>query len=575
MSQLTYSLSFPHPASHYVEVEMLLENISSKDYSGFIELKMPVWTPGSYLVREYAKNVEGFGAWGEASDPLTWRKTNKNTWQIELAPFPKILKIAYKVYSFEISVRNNFVDESHALIVGANTFMYLERHQNQKAFLEINLPSQWKNIETALPRLSAHRFEIPDFDTLIDSPLELGNAPSIDFEVGGIPHRHVLYGLEDSGLDSEQFIKDTQAIVQAAQAVFGENPCKNYLFVTHFLKESREGLEHKDCTILHFPRVDFGKPEGYKDFLSLAAHEYFHVWNIKRLRPEPLGPFDYSQENYTTLLWQVEGFTSYFEKLILYKSTIIDEGAYLETLSKKINYIENQPGMAVQSLAEASWDAWIKAYRPNENSPNATISYYAKGAVIALLLDAFIIRHSQAQNNLNTVMQKMYQHYYKELDRPFTEAELKAVLEETAQSSLDSFFEAYIYQTKAIEYAEFLEPLGLILQRKESEETKAEIGITLQENKITFVKRSSVAERDGLNVGDTFLAINEIVPNDFAEFLENIKPSESLNCLVNRNGLVKEITLNADKIKEEEWILSKLEMLSPAQKSNQDKFLRR
>ncbi len=576
MSSLTYSIYFTQPANHYVEVEIRWENFE-QPASGLVYFKMPVWTPGSYLLREYARNVEKFAAWANDSQALEARKQRKNTWEIKLLPHQNWLKVTYRVYSFEVSVRNNFVDEAHALIVGANTFMYIEGFQHQPAQLEVKLPPQWTKIETALSEVAPHRFYVPDFDTLIDSPLELGNAFGIDFEVAGIPHRHVLYGLSEKQIDAPKLCQDTMDIVLAAQRFFGENPCERYLFVTHFLYENRGGLEHKNCTILQHTRDEFKTEEGYLDYLSLVAHEYFHVWNIKRLRPTPLGPFDYEQENYTTLLWQVEGFTSYYEKLILHKAKLIDEEAYLATLSKKINHIENQPGIQVQSIAEASWDAWIKAYRPNENSPNSSISYYTKGAVVAMMLDAFIIRHSQAQHSLDTVMQQMYQKYYKELDRPFTEEELKKALEDAAQKSMDDFFKDYIHGTQNIDYQAFIEPLGLALkiQQEKEEKTRPEIGFSIQKNKVIFVKRGSPAERDGLNVGDTLLAINGEVREDFSDLLSRVVVSENLTLSLQRDGLMKEINICADQAKTQERTLTLLPQLTKAQQKNQDKFFRR
>lgn len=576
MPQLTYTLSFPNPANHYLEVEILWQNFPQPK-SGFFDLKIPVWTPGSYLIREYARNIEGFKAFDEDDNALKYRKINKNTWRVILDCSQKTLKIKYRIYCFEVSVRNNFLDADHALIVGANTFMYFEGWQDQDAHLIVKPPQIWQNIITALPLISENNYYIPDYDTLIDAPLGLGNAQVHTFEIGEIPHVHAFLGIEASyQFSSEQLIKDTKKIAKAAQEVFGENPCERYVFLTYLLEESRGGLEHKDSTVLHFPRLDFQKEEGYKEYLSLLGHEYFHLWNVKRLRPTPLGPFDYEKENYTTLLWQVEGFTSYYEKIILLKAGIINEEEYLATLSKKINQIESQEGLKVQSLSEASWDAWIKAYRPNENSANATISYYTKGAVIALLLDALIITNSEGKHSLDTLMSNLYQRYYKELDKPFTEEELKSALENLTNSSLDTFFEQYIYGVEALSYNHFLAPLGLQLEEAPTEKPIIpQIGIQLQKNEIKMVKMNSPAERDGLNVGDKLLAIDGYVPRNFNKHLQKIQINQLINFTLNRAGILKNIQVKIDALAPSVWQLSPLKTLSAEQKKYQQVFFRK
>ncbi len=576
MPQLTYTLSFPNPANHYLEVSMVWQNFPQPK-AGFFDLKLPVWTPGSYLIREYARNVEGFAAFDESQKTLNFRKINKNTWRVLLDGKQESLKISYQIYCFEVSVRNNFVNADHALIVGANTFMYFEGWQEQDAYLTVELPSGWNSITTPLPSLSECSFYVPDYDTLVDAPLAVGSAVLHHFDVEEVPHLHAFYGIDAKKIPHKQLVKDTKSIAQAAQQVFGENPCERYVFITYLLEESRGGLEHKDSTVLHFPRLDFQTKEGYKDYLSLLGHEYFHLWNVKRLRPAPLGPFDYEKENYTTLLWQVEGFTSYYEKLILLKAGIINQEEYLETLSKKINQIESQEGIRVQSLAEASWDAWIKAYRPNENSPNATISYYTKGAVIALLLDALIIKNSQGTATLDTLMQNMYQRYYKELDKPFTEEELKAALAQLTNSNLDSFFEEYINGVEGINYNYFLAPLGLFLDEEPTQLLipQAQIGISLHKNEIKMVKRHSPAERDGLNVGDKIIAIDGNIPHSFSKYLQKVNVNQVITFTINRTGLLKNIQVKVDSLTPEVLKISSLKDLSIEQKKYQEVLFRR
>ncbi|NJL13806.1 MAG: M61 family metallopeptidase [Microscillaceae bacterium] len=336
-------------------------------------------------------------------------------------------------------------------------------------------------------------------------------------------------------------------MVEAATQIFGKNPLSDYHILVQMTDQQRGGLEHLNSTALQYTRTGLETPEGYEDFLSLVAHEYFHIWNVKRLRPAPLGPFDYERENYTTLLWQAEGFTSYYEKLILKKAGLISQEAYLDSLSKKINQIESQPGQALQSLAESSWDAWIKAYRPDENSANATISYYTKGAVVAMLLDLLLIAQTEGEACLDEVMQDLYARYYEQANRGFSEDELKAALEGRAQISLEDFFAHYIHQTQALPYEAYFDKLGIDFLWETASSDKPYWGMAVEGKIIRQVWEGGPAHRDGLSAFDQIVAINGIFPPSLSNWLEKQKTGARYEYTVLREGLLKTVFVSLDQ----------------------------
>lgn len=576
-SSLTYSLSFPEPHTHYVEVKIRLENWHQVEKTSFIDLKMASWTPGSYLIREYARNVESFAAFGATGQNLPFRKINKNTWRVELNTETEMIEITYRVYAFEMSVRTSFVDDSQAYLNGASIFLYPAAYPHLSSALWIESDKKWKNITTALPKMEGEEFAffVEDFDTLADSPILIGNQLVFEASLMNIPHTFAFEGIPR--INQKQLLKDMEGIVAGCAEIFGEHPCDRYTFITHFHSSLRGGLEHLYSTGIIFPKNQYRTAEGYKNYLSLLAHEYFHLWNVKRLRPAPLGPFDYDNENYTTLLWQAEGFTSYYEKLILFKTGLLNESEYLDELAKKINAIENLPGVKVQSLAEASWDTWIKFYRPNENSDNSTISYYTKGAVIAFLLDIEIIEATNRAKSLDDLMRLMYQKYYKKLNRGFTEEEIKKEIEEVCGRDTDDFFIKLIYSTHTPDYFAYAEKVGLQLINEpvDDKKSKAFMGFVLNGKVITYIKKGNAAWEGGLNVNDELLAANGESIDDFSKWLETQQKGTKVRFLVRRNGSVKEIFCVLGQDQSLQYKLVKTNQPTPQQSLFLQKLLRR
>lgn len=547
--QLSYQLSIEAPHTHYVDVEVRFDNLPANiQKRGYVDFKMPVWAPGSYLVREFAKNVEGEAAKDLSGNALKFRKINKNNWRVQLGGTKGVV-FSYKVYAFEQSVRTSFVDESHAFISPSGVFMFPDGFVNLPSTLRIKPYKEWKEISCTLEKVNGDKYTLraPNYDELADAPIEIGNQKIISFTAAGVPHQYAMYGVAQ--YDEERLVRDTKSIIEAAVEIFGELPCKEYIFIVHNLGGGATGgLEHLNSTVLAVNRNAYQTQSGYLGFLRLAAHEYFHLWNVKRLRPDVLGPFDYDNENYTRQLWMAEGFTSYYDDFIVRRAGLIDENTYLRDVAANINEHENAPGSKVQSVAEASFDAWIKYYRRNENSINSSISYYGSGARVAMLIDLEILNNSKGQKSLDDVMRALYADTYKKANRGFTEAELKKACEVAAGRNLDDIFNDYVFGTKPTNYEKYLAYAGLRLNV--TPDNTPSLGMTAaDENNRIIVKvtrKDAPAYNEGINVNDEIIAIDGFRMNNVAAmnaYISNRKIGDAVKITLARDGLIREMTV--------------------------------
>ncbi|HEY8930547.1 MAG TPA: PDZ domain-containing protein [Mucilaginibacter sp.] len=533
--KINYTVTFPEAQAHYADIEMTVSGLAQPS----IDLKMPVWTPGSYLVREFAKNIESFSASANGKD-IASRKINKNTWHINTTGLHAIT-VKYRVYCFEISVRTAFVDASHGFLSPTGIFLYPDKMIHTPSTVKIIPYKGWTTVSTSLEMVNNDPFvrHAPDFDILFDSPIEIGTQDVFGFDAAGVKYEVCMVG--GGNYDKEQLKVDMAKIVEQETKVFGENPNKHYVFIVHNNQRGGGGLEHLSSTTLGASRDNYANAGGYRNFLGLVAHEHFHLWNVKRLRPIVLGPFNYDNENYTTDLWIAEGFTAYYQNLILRHAQIISPDIYLSAMTGEINTIENQPGAKIQPLAEASFDAWIKSYRPNENSVNTGISYYDKGAAVGMLLDLEIIHDSKGKYSLDDVMKYMYQTYYKTKKRGYTDEEFKQGLEKFAGKSLTDFYKNYIYGLTPLDYNKYLAYAGYRAFDEAADSNEPTLGINIVENNgkkfVVSVLRGTAGWIDGINVNDEITAIDGSPVTDVATMLNGKKVGDKISISVLRDGL--------------------------------------
>jgi predicted metalloprotease with PDZ domain len=374
---MRYRLALPEPHDHLLHVETEVEAPGDA-----CELVLPVWTPGSYLVREFARHLEGVAAADGEGRPLPVERRDKHRLVVRARGAARAI-LRYRVYANELSVRTCHVDGTHGFVNGAAVFPYVPGREGERHVLEVRPPPGWR-VATALEG-GPTEFTARDYDELVDSPLEIGTHRSVSFEALGKPHEIAIWGR--GNLDEARLADDVRRVVETLGALMGGLPYERYLFVLHLTEKRRGGLEHARSTTLNVGRMEFFPREKYEETLGLFAHEFFHLWNVKRLRPAALLPYDYAREQYTRLLWWFEGTTSYYEQVALARAGILSPRRRLDLLGEALTALERTPGARKMSLEEASFLAWVKHYRPDENSPNSAISYYLKGELVAFALD--------------------------------------------------------------------------------------------------------------------------------------------------------------------------------------------
>lgn len=508
--KINFEVSFKEPQAHYAEVQMDIAGLATKNY---VDVKMPVWTPGSYLVREFAKSVEGFRATA-GGKVVKAEKVDKNTWRVYNTK-ANAVKINYRVYAFEISVRTSFIDVSHAFLSPTSIFMYPAGMIKTPSTVKIIPFSTWSKVSTGLEPVAGQQFtySASDFDILFDSPIEVGDQDIFEFNASGVRHEVAMYG--GGNYDKERLKVDMAKVVENATAIFTENPNKHYTFIVHNYAQGGGGLEHLNSTVLGATRNGYTNERTYLSFLNLVAHEYFHLWNVKRLRPIALGPFDYDKENYTTNLWVSEGFTSYYPSKLMYRSGFTNPEGFVNANLGAIGTVLNTEGSKITSAAESSFNAWINpAYRPSENSGNTFISYYTKGQVIGNLMDLEIINATKGAKSLDDVMKDMY-FKFKALNRGFTDAEFKAMVEKVSGISFTDFWAKYVNGTVPVDYGKYYAYAGIEVVNDNAGKMIPFLGATAGRVSVGggriivgSVVRGSGAWNGGLNVNDEVAAID-------------------------------------------------------------------
>lgn len=501
-------------------------------------VSLPAWIPGSYLIREFSKNLQRLQATqGGKAVPLI--QLDKCTWQIRCAT-DQPLTLSYEVYAFDNSVRTAWLDVQRGFFNGTSMFLRVDGQQDNPHSVTLasdNTLPGWR-VATGLAthkidKRGFGRYDATNYDELVDCPVEMAEFWSGAFVAGGIEHRFIVAGAPPS-FDGARLLEDSQAICETAIAFWHGNtsdgsprtrpPHTNYLFMLNAVDDGYGGLEHRNSTALICHRKDLprrinpalapsAKPapgaksrqaEGYSTLLGLISHEYFHTWNVKRLRPAEFSNYDYGQENYTQLLWFFEGFTSYYDDLLLLRAGLIDTTAYLKLLTKTANQVLQTPGRALQSAAQASFDAWVKYYRQDENTPNATVSYYSKGALIALCLDLTL--RKEGKTTLDAVMRALWQRCD---GGPMREADVQAVLAELGGRSFAKEMTRWVHGTADLPLKPLLEECGLAVL-EEPAQIAQRLGLRLGEGPGVHIKtvlRGGAAERAGFAAGDEWLAV--------------------------------------------------------------------
>jgi predicted metalloprotease with PDZ domain len=536
---MAFTVSMMQPHTHYYHVVFRCEGMGSD----VLDFKMPAWTPGYYRIMDYAKNVLNFHAQDGAGNSLVWKKIAKNNWQVESGESAAIT-VSYDVYAFRRSVADSFLDDRRAFIAPAGVFMHVEDQIDHPVTVTFELNKTGDRISTGLEPVGGGRntFYAPDFDMLYDCPVLIGSQEILTFEVQGIPH---VIAAENLGpFDRDKFVADIKRIVESAVRFIGEIPYRHYTFI--MMDQGGGGLEHLNSMAVFSNFSGWSDPRSYKGWLSFIAHEYYHLYNVKRIRPIALGPFDYDRENYTTMLWVSEGFTVYYEYLILRRAGLLSREDFFEQVQRYIGSYENRPGHLFQSAAESSFDTWMKFFDRNENSANTTISYYDKGAALGLLLDLKIRHESKNRKSLDEVMKTLYEKFYKEKKRGFTDLEFREECEAAAGCRLPEIFDDYVVTVKEIDYPKYFAYAGLEIDVTPKEQPGVYFGAATRAQDgnliVSSVEWNSPAQQGGLSAQDEILALDgvRVSARTLVRFLDGKKPGDRVKVLIQRRGMIQE-----------------------------------
>ena len=571
---ITYTLRFPAPHTHYVSVEASVPTGGRPQ----IELMMAVWTPGSCLVREFARHVETVTARTSTGEPLRVEKSRKNRWRVSTGGADRIV-VTYLVYGREMSVRTNWIEADFAILNGAPTFLTLADDDTARPHdVTLELPTGWSRSLTGLaPRTDRgpHTFRAADFDTLVDSLIVAVTPAVYEFVVDGTPHQ--LVNLGESGVwHGPQSAQDVEKITREIYRMWGVMPYDRYLFL-NMITEAGGGLEHRNSAMLMTSRWATASPRSYLRWLGLVSHELFHAWNVKRLRPIELGPFDYEHETHTESLWVVEGLTSYYADLGVHRAGLSTVAEYLEALSRPIRRLQTTPGREVQPVALASYDEWIKFYRADENSPNSSVSYYTKGAVLGFLLDMRVRAATDGAKTLDDVMRLAYTRFSGE--HGFTPAEFRATAQEVAGMDLSAWFTRALDTTEELDYAEALHWLGLQFADRSEDEEIGWVGLVTRSVSgrllVSQVRRDTPAHDAGFNVDDEILAIGDhrVLANQWNERIALTPPGSQISVMVSRRGALRRLRVVVGTQPTNQWDLQPVEEASPAQERHREAWL--
>jgi predicted metalloprotease with PDZ domain len=543
--QIHYKVTMDKPASHVFNVTMVYEGVNEP----YTDLKMAVWTPGYYWLTDYSQNVSNFNVKDEKGKPLSWAKTCKNIWHVN-TDGKKSITLTYDVYADNHSVAEPFIDDTHAFIAPAGLFIYPAGELKSASEVTFKITAPWKTISTGLKTVSGKEptFRADNFDQLFDCPVLIGNQNVITFDVDGVPHH--IASLLPVTVDAEKVISTYKKVVETAVGIFGEMPYEDYTFI--IMGPGGGGLEHtSSMAVFTGFRGSSILPEErapQQEWMSFIAHEFFHLYNIKTIRPVVLGPFDYDRENYTNMLWVSEGFTVYYENIILNRAGLLNREEMLNSLKNVILTYESVPGHKVMSATQSSFDQWIHSYMRGPDAINTSISYYDKGCALGLLLDLKIRNETANNKSLDDVMRYLYYKFYKELGRGFTDDEFREVCEKFAGCDLSEIF-SYASTTVDVDYSKYFSYAGLTIEDRDKEYPGSYTGIRSHSSDkgavVDVVETGSPAWEAGLTSSDIIVAAgnNKVNQADLDSLMLATAPGSRVDFKILRRGEERNFTV--------------------------------
>lgn len=575
--QVDHQVSFPANKQQYLDVRSRFPVTS-----GVTEVVMPNWTPGHYLIKDFGANVDSISASTEAGEPLAIEKTAKDRWRIA-TPDTQSLILDYAVFTPTLSVSSSWASPDFSLINGASVFLYTQESLASEQSVSVDVEPSRGSVFTALPAaIDGKSWTAKNYDELVDSPIVIANAPAHRFSSDGQQYVFLNVG-ESSFWDPRKATADLQAMVEATQSLWGVNPLTRPYWFLNFSVGGKGGLEHDYSTVTMTSRNPMQDRNEYVKWLGLMAHEFFHVWNVRRMRPAALRPYDYQNEQYSTQLWLAEGFTAYYDNLILARADLIKPKEYLELLAKDMYRLLNTPGRKLRAVSEASMEAWTRHYQPTANTLNSTVSYYNKGAVIGFVLDIWLRENSKGRKSLDDVMRGLYKRYS---SQGYSPDDFMQVVAQVGGPEAVVFATPLINSTVDPDVDAALHWLGLELWRDdktakedENQPERAGFGVIWESKSLDTVVKSvraqSAGSRAGLLPGDEVLAIGDerMSIKNYESLMGTFHPGERTTLLVARRGQVKTLDLTLDAALPDRYVIAAQNRISSREVKRLEDFL--
>ena len=571
---LRYRVAMPEPSSHEFHVTLQIPTLRERPV---LDLVFPAWTPGSYMVRDFSRHIYDLQITSNGR-AIPSERLDKLRWRVQGGGHP--VEVSYRVFAFDQSVRTSFLDEDRAFLIGTSLFFLVEGEATRPCLLDIEPPDGWR-ISTALAaaRGTRHRFRAAGYDQLVDEPAEMGRHRVYAFRQAGTRFEVTIAG--PTNADVARLLADLRRIVAATGALFGGFPFERYLFIIHALPERGGGLEHACSCTLDIAGMAFEDEKGYQRFNELAAHEFFHAWNVKRIRDQVLGPFDYTGENYTRLLWFHEGFTEYMQAIILLHAGLLTAEQYLKDLSDDWARYAGRPGRNVTPLSQLSFEAWIKQYKPADNYVNRAVSYYEKGKWAALLLDLVLRQATRGRRGLPQVFRRLWQSHGRR-GRSITAADIRAAAESVGSRSLGAYFSRFVDGTAELPVPSWLRRAGLAAQACSPAQAEGEDGVKIRRQQgwaglsfaageaavVKNVIPDSPAWKAGLTFRDEIVAVNDhqVDASTVAKRLADRGPGQTVTIAFFRQQILRTTSLRLVRTPERKWTFVVDPFASPARR---------
>lgn len=546
-SHVLVEIDIKEPQHHYARVKVTYENYENQQ----AVFHLPTWRTGRYEILNLANGIRDFSAIDGDGNELLWKKINKDSWQVSNT-LHKNITISYQVYANQLGKRTRHIDDSHAFIDASTVVMYSDITRANKHVVELAVPATWRSVSGLEAGERKHQFIATNYDVLVDSPIETGINEHHAFSVDGLDYELVIWG--KGNYDSQKMVADLKVLVQQSKHIWQGYPFKRYVFMVHATSGARGATEHLNSTIIQTSRFKFSDRKDYLRFISTAAHEFVHTWNVKQYRPKGLVPYDYQQENYSTLLWLSEGSTSYLQNQLLMRGALMSSKEFLESLAKRITGYTHKPGRQSQTVAESSFDKWLE--EGGDYDKNHSVNIYSEGFLVSWLLDFSIIENTQLKKSYRDVHNILYQNY--RIPMSFDEDDLLAVLKEVTNDDYSAWWQKNVHGYANTDFNTLLAKAGLEMSFGDKPEIEQQAWMGIKTKKannglqITHVEKGSPAWQAGLTLEDVIVAVDglRMSDKDLTQRLKDFKPKERLSVtFFRRDELVTRMVILGEKPK--------------------------